>query len=134
MSRPPRPANQGGRRTPGGLGGDAVSSLADVLPALCRDLSLDQKVNELAFLALWDSQVTAIAGPMVAGQTRAVRLQQRGARRILLVRVGHAALAAELGFHVAALKEALNRFEPQTGVRIDHIQLTVGAVGRGPGG
>jgi hypothetical protein len=105
----------------------ALTSLADILPAVCRDLALDRKVNELALLALWPKQVEMLSGAVVAAQTKAVRLKKQGNRTILVVKVASAALASELGFQVPGLKEALNRFQPQTGILLDQIQFSVGA-------
>lgn len=106
----------------------SLNSLADVLPGLCQELDLENKVNELAFLRLWPSQVTALMGLESASQTQAIKLRKQGNRLTLLVRVAHAALASELSFHVQALQAALNGFEPQTSIRIDRIQFVVGAV------
>jgi hypothetical protein len=106
----------------------AITSLADILPAVCRDLALDHKVNELALLALWPSQVEKLSGAVAAAQSKAIRLKKQGNRTILVVKVASAALASELGFQAPALKEALNRFHPQTGIVLDQIQLSVGAL------
>ncbi|HEY9686030.1 MAG TPA: DUF721 domain-containing protein [Coleofasciculaceae cyanobacterium] len=105
----------------------ALTSLADILPAVCRDLALDRKVNELALLALWPKQVEMLAGAVAASQSKAIRLKKQGDRTILVVKVASATLASELGFQVPALKDALNRFHPQTGIMLDQIQLSVGA-------
>lgn len=107
---------------------ESLSSLAEILPTLCRDLDIDKKVNELALLALWPRQVEAVAGAVAAAQSKAVRLKKQGDRLILVVKVANAALASELGFHVPVIKEALNRFKPQTGLAIDQIQLSVGTI------
>jgi hypothetical protein len=114
------------RRDPKRIG--SLSSLADVLPGVCEGLELDKKIHEMALLALWPKQVALLAGSHAAENSRAVRLKKQGYQTILLVRVAQAALASELGFQVPALKEALNRFTPQTGLTIDHIQLTVGSL------
>lgn len=106
----------------------SLSSLAQVLPGVCDDLKLDDKINELAFMALWPRQVEGICGKTVAESTRAVKLKKNGLKMVLLVKVAHASLATELGFHVTTLKDALNRFQPQTGIAIDQIQLTVGSI------
>jgi hypothetical protein len=106
----------------------SLNSLADVLPVLCEQLDLENKVNELAFLRLWPSRVTELMGLEAASQTQAVKLRKQGNRLTLLVKVAHAALAAELGFHVLALQTALNQFEPQTGISIHRIQFVVGSI------
>ena len=106
----------------------SLSSLAQVLPGVCDNLQLDKKINELAFLALWPRQVAGLCGQVTADNTKAIKLKKQGYKTILLVRVSNAALASELSFQIAILKEVLNRFQPQTGIAIDHIQLMVGSV------
>jgi hypothetical protein len=106
----------------------SLSSLANILPEVCEGLKLDEKINEMALLALWPKQVEAIAGSHAAQNSRAVRLKKQGYQTILLARVNQAALASELGFHLPLIKEALNRFTPQTGFTVDQIQLTVGSL------
>lgn len=106
----------------------SLSTLADILPALCQDLDLDKKVNELALMALWPKQVAGIAGQVAADHSKAVRLKKQGHQTTLLVRVSNAAMASELSFQVPAIKEALNKFSPQTGLTVDQIQLTVGSI------
>ncbi len=104
----------------------SLSSLTDLLPAFSRDIGLERKVNEMALLALWISQVTIVAGPEAAEQSRATRLKKQGNQVLLQVKVSNAALASELGFHLPAIREGLNRFSPQTGLMVDRIQLSVG--------
>lgn len=106
----------------------SLNSLADVLPGLCQELDLENKVNELAFLRLWSSQASALLGPETASQTKAVKLRKQGNLLTLLVKVAHPALASELGFHTEALQAALNRFEPQTRITIHRIQFIAGTV------
>ena len=106
----------------------SLTSFADVLPGLCQDLALDRKVNEMAVLALWPQQARLIAGEQVALQSKAVRLRKQGYEMVLLVKVASATLASELSFHTMTIKDALNGFQPQTGIRVDKIQLTVGAL------
>lgn len=106
----------------------SLASLAEVLPGLCEDLALDQKVNEMALLTLWPQQAMLVTGIDTATRTKAVRLKKQGERTILQVRVEHATLAAELGFYLPAVKEALNRFAPQTGLVVDEIRLSVGKI------
>lgn len=104
----------------------SLASLADVLPVLYRDLDMDKKVNEFALLALWPAMATSLIGSEGAAQTRAVGLRKQGARTILQVRVANAALASELSFHLPAIQTALNGYAPQTGLRVDRIQLNTG--------
>jgi hypothetical protein len=106
----------------------SLNTLADVLPGLCQELDLENKVNELAFLRLWSSQASALLGPGMASQTQAVKLRKQGNRLTLLVRTAHPALASELGFHAQALIEALNQFEPQTRLAIHRIQFVAGTI------
>ncbi len=106
----------------------SLMAFSEVLPQVCQNLQLDKKVNEMAFLSLWPSQVAGIAGKTAAEQTQAVRLRKQGYKTILAVKVSNAALATELSFHVPALKDALNAFKPQTGLSIDQIQLSVGSL------
>jgi len=106
----------------------SLNSLAQVLPGVCDGLQLDKKINELAFLALWPRQAEGICGKSTAESTKAIKLKKQGEKIILLVKVAHAALASELGFQLPAMKEALNRFHPQTGISVDHIQLVVGSL------
>lgn len=106
----------------------SLASLSDVLPVLYRDLDMEKKVNEFAFLALWPKLVETLAGPMMASQTRAIRLKKQGYRTHLLVKVSNAVLASELGFQLLALKDALNGYHPQTGIQIDQIQMVVGVL------
>jgi hypothetical protein len=106
----------------------SLNSLAEVLPGLCQELDLENKVNELAFLRLWPSQASAIVGQEMASQTQAVKLRKQGNRVTLLVRVAHPALASELGFYAQAFIDALNHFEPQTRIVIHRIQFAAGTV------
>lgn len=107
----------------------SLAAFSDVLPKVCQNLDLDKKVNEMALLALWPKQVAGIAGQVAASNTKAVRLRKQGYQTILSVTVSNAALASELSFQIPALKEALNRFTPQTGLTVDQIKLNVGTVG-----
>lgn len=106
----------------------SLVSLSDVLPQVCDDLRLDQKVNELAFLALWTTQMPALLGQAAVSQSKPLYLKKQGKKRILWVKVAHAALAAELSFQLSAIQSALNAFSPQTGITIDQIQWLVGTV------
>lgn len=106
----------------------SLVALSEVLPALCREIHWERKVNELAVLALWPHQTAVICGSRLSEGSRATGIRQRADKTILTVRVAHATIASELSFHVSALTDALNRFSPQTGVTIDRIQLTVGEV------
>lgn len=106
----------------------SLSAFSEVLPRVCEDLALDKKVNEMALLALWPKQVAGIAGQAAAENTRAVRLRKQGYQTILSVKVTNAALASELSFQLPALKDALNAYAPQTGLKVDQIQLSVGTL------
>lgn len=106
----------------------SLSSLANVLPGVCDGLQLDKKINEMALLALFSKQVEGLCGKVAADGTRAMRLKKQGYKMLLVVKVSNAALASELTFQVPALKEALNRFQPQTGITVDQIQLVVGSL------
>jgi hypothetical protein len=106
----------------------SLSSLAQVLPGVCDGLQLDKKINELAVLALWPRQVEGICGKIAMENSKAVRLKKQGNRTLLMVKVQHATLASELAFHLSGLKDALNRFHPQTGITVDMIQLVVGSL------
>lgn len=114
------------RKLPHGPGNKAATSkLADVLPGLCRDLALDEKVKELSLLSIWETLVD----DLYKKNTRAVSVRKQGGKNILLIRVKEAALASQLTFDIQRLKTELNRFAPQTGVKIDDIRLQVGAIG-----
>jgi len=106
----------------------SLASFAQVLPGVCDGLQLDRKINEMAFLALWPKQVEGICGKIAAENSRAVRLAKQGDKICLFVKVVHATLASEMGFQVPALKEALNRYQPQTGITVDQIRLEVGSL------
>ena len=126
MSDRPASSSSASSRRPKRVG--SLSTLADILPLLSDDLSLDRQVHQLAGLALWPRLVEPRLGPWAVLQTRALRIQTRGGRQVLVVRVEGAPLASELGFHLAALQADINRYAPQTGVVIDQIQLSVGAL------
>lgn len=117
-----------GRRTRKPERTGSLSSLGDVLPILYDDLNMEKKVNEFALMALWPQLVESLAGAMMAGQTRAIRLKKQGYLTVLMVKVSNAALASELSFQLAHLKEALNQYAPQTGLTVDQIQLLVGSL------
>lgn len=106
----------------------SLNSLADVLPGVCQNLQLDKKINEMALMALWPKQVEGIAGKTASENSKAIQLKKQGYQTTLLVRVSNAVMASELSFHVMMLKEALNKFTPQTGITVDRIQLTVGSL------
>lgn len=101
-----------------------LKALADVLPAVSDQLHLDRKVQEMALLALWPQLV----GASYAAHTRAMALKKRGDKQTLLVKVANAALASDLSFQLPVLQEALNRYEPQTGLKVDAIHLMVGSL------
>jgi hypothetical protein len=109
----------------------SMALFGDVLPTLYRDLEMDKKVNEFAFLALWPQVVCAAVGMDIATQTQAIRLKKQGNRTILLAKVSCSALASELSFYTSTLQQALNAYAPQTGITIQRIQLSVGSVGAG---
>ena len=102
----------------------SMNRIASLMPGLGEQLRLEDKVHEMAFMSLWPEAV----GKQYAPHTRAVSLQQRGNERVLLVKVGNAALASDLSFNLPVILKAMNAFEPQTGVRVDRIQLVVGTV------
>lgn len=106
----------------------SLNTLGGILPDLCRELDWDRKVNEMAFLRLWKPQAAACMGADSAAQTQAIKLRKQGARVILMVKVAHAVLASELSFYTQTLRDALNQFEPQTGVKIHQIQWIVGSL------
>ncbi len=111
-----------GRKKPARVG--ELRSLVDILPAVSEALQLDRKVQEMALLALWPQLV----GATYAAHTRAVALKKRGDKFTLLVKVANAALASDLSFQLPVFLEALNRYQPQTGYRVDAIQLQVGSL------
>jgi hypothetical protein len=108
----------------------SMALFADVLPVLYKDLKLDKKVNEFAFLALWPQAVTAVLGVEIAMQTQATRLRRQAGKTTLYAKVSSAALASELGFYTTALQKTLNAYAPQTGITIQRIQLQVGSLNK----
>lgn len=104
--------------------GKAISSLADVLPQVSRDLDLDRKVGEMAMVRLWDE----IIGESMAQRSRALKIMKRGNKSVLMVRVRDAATAGDLTFKLEAIREKLNSYTPQTGWVIDGIDLKIGTL------
>ena len=102
----------------------SLASFAEVLPQLCKQLDFDQKVQEMSLLALWPSLV----GERYAELTRAVSVRKKGNKTVLYVRVLNAAVASDLSFQTESLKTMLNGFAPQTGVKLDGIQFTIGSL------
>ncbi len=113
MSRPEDRARKGSQ---------PLNSIGDILPAVGRELGLDNKVRELAVLALWEQVV-----PEAYRQTsRAVRLRREGCQWILDVRVANGPTATELAFERENIRERINAFTPQTGFAIARIEIGVG--------
>ncbi len=101
-----------------------VHALKDVLPGLCRELALDEKVREMTVLSLWSQLVEE----PYRSQSKAVRLRQQGAQWILWVQVADAGMASDLSFQIPNLLLQFNQFAPQTGVRVDQIRLRIGSL------
>jgi hypothetical protein len=102
----------------------SLSSLAGVLPQLCEQLDMNRKVQELSLLSVWPTLV----GERYASQTRASAVKKKGARTVLYVKVASASVASELSFQSEGLKEMLNGFAPQTGIKLDAIQFSIGSL------
>jgi hypothetical protein len=112
-----RPAPKAAEKPP------AFRAIKDLLPAVSRLLHLDTKVNELAVLTLWKTAVPEA----FREKSKALRVMVReGQPTVLKVRVSDNIAATELGFHLSACMDALNRYTPQTGIRVDRIQLSIG--------
>ena len=109
-SKPKRPAMEGYA---------AVSSL---LGEVGRQLRLDDKVQEFSLIRLWPE----VAGPDFARQSEAVKVERRNGKARLQVLVFDAGVATNLGFALEGIREALNAYAPQTGVRLDAIDLRLG--------
>ena len=109
----------------------STDKLSDILPALCQQLAFDQKIGEFSVLKLWDQELKKLLPqPHWQGATQAVAVHRtphadKDDDAVLTVRVKSAPQAAELSFHLETLREALNRYAPQTGIKLTHIHLQV---------
>src|SRR6478609_2981060 len=106
----------------------SLMSLGDVIPAVYQNLDMDKKVNEFAVLSLWPQALTGVLGVDIAMQTQAVKLRQAAGKMVLHVKVSSAPMASEISFYTSTLLQTLNAYAPQTGIKIDRIELRVGAV------
>lgn len=100
---------------------EAVGAL---LGGMSRTLHLDEKAKEFALFALWQQ----VVGGSFQGRTRAVRLARQGEKLLLQVKVQDSVTASELSFYLETYREVLNEFQPQTGFRLDGIELGVGTL------
>lgn len=104
----------------------SLVSLGDVLPGLYQELEMDKKVNEFALLSLWPQVLTGILGSDIAMQTQAVKLKKTAGKTVLHIKVSSAPMASEISFYTKALQDALNAYTPQTGIKVDRLELRVG--------
>lgn len=102
-------------------GPQPMSNLSDILPAVGRELGLDNKVRELAVLALWEQ----VAPETCRRASRAIRLRQEGRRWIMDVHVADGPTASELAFHLEDIRRRINGFSVQTGFEIAKIDLGI---------
>jgi hypothetical protein len=101
-----------------------IASVAQILSQVTENLAIDQKVHELALLALWPQVVE----DSLRDRTKAVRIVQEAGRHILWVRVKDAVTAGELSFQTETIREKLNQYSPQTGLSLHGIRLKIGSL------
>lgn len=99
------------------------ATIGAVLPAVGKQLHLDDKVREWSVLSLW----SRIVDERFAGKTAARGIKRIGGRNILQVAVRGSAVATELGFSLEDYLECYRRYQPQTGLVLHAIELLVTA-------
>jgi hypothetical protein len=100
------------------------ASLQAIFPTVAKQIGWDKKLAELALMAAW----AGIVGSPLAQQTKAIKIQQRGAEQRLLVAVQNPSLATDLSFKLRELLAKLNQLAPQTGIILQGIDVKVGGV------
>jgi hypothetical protein len=99
-----------------------VSPLADLLPVVGEALGLHQKVADMAVCRLWSQAVS----PAIAQVSEAASITRQAGQVTLHVRAVDGPTATWVQMNHPQLIATLNGFHPQTGVKIDRIQVTVG--------
>ena len=118
----PSRRNPPGKKTP-------TQKLADILPALCETMQLDEKVGELSVLRLWPTVLSQVLhDDRFIACSQGARILQQADRNILIVRVENATLAGELSFAREQLLATLNTYTPQTGIHLHEIRLQVASL------
>ena len=100
------------------------ASLQAIFPTVAKQIGFDKQLAELALLGAWQS----IVGTPLSLYTKAIKVQQRGADKRLLVAVQNPSLATELSFQLRELLLKLNKLAPQTGIILQGIDVKVGGV------
>ena len=100
------------------------ASLQAIFPEVAKQIGFDKKLAELALLGAWNG----IVGKPLSLNTKAIKVQQRGAEKRLLVAVQNPSLATELSFQLNQLLSKLNKLAPQTGITLQGIDVKVGGV------
>jgi hypothetical protein len=100
------------------------ASLQAIFPEVAKQIGFDKKLAELALLGAWNG----IVGTPLSLYTKAIKVQQRGAEKRLLVAVQNPSLATELSFQLSQLLPKLNKLAPQTGITLQGIDVKVGGV------
>lgn len=100
-----------------------TTPLSDVLFQVSQSLALDEKIGEMALVRLWPQVVPA----EFLNKTEAMTIKRQNNQRILQVKAVHAACAAQLSFHLPDILEKLNGYAPQTGCRVDKIEIRNGS-------
>ena len=100
------------------------ASLQAIFPTVAKQIGFDKKLAELALLGAWQG----IVGKPLSLYTKAIKIQQRGADKRLLVAVQNPSLATELSFQLRELLSKLNKLAPQTGIVLQGIDVKVGGI------
>lgn len=116
MSKRPNPPNQSAE----------AFKLADILPAISKELRLDEKAKEFSLLSVFDELLGQQFDGQFCGKARALRIQTKAGKRQLVVLTENGTVANELSFYTAQLLEQLNAFAAQTGIRLDAVQCRIG--------
>lgn len=96
-----------------------ASSVADIIPTVGQRMGLNEKVSEWSVLQLWDQ----VVAPMFKETTQAIKLSKQGPQTKLHVRASNPTVAAQLMFSLEEYRQAINAFSPQTGIRVDRIEM-----------
>lgn len=101
-----------------------LKSLANILPRLCEEIHFEEKVRQMSLMSIWPLLVEE----PYRSHSQAVKINKRGQKTVLTVRVSDPALASELGFQLDTIRRNLNSFTPQTGVIVDQIRFVTGKI------
>ena len=102
-----------------------VFRMVDVLPALSRQLRLDEKAKEISVMSLVDHFLSSEFDGRFSGLAKASHMVFKNDKRALIIDVKSGLVASELGFYVPSLLQQINHYAPQTEITVHQIKLRI---------